>query len=193
MEPQPIALAYAAKSTEDRHGSIPHQLADCRKLAEAEGLEKAERPSTKRREVPELGYADPQKLIAALEPRWRPLFSAYPYLGLRSSEARGLTWEHVDLSAGIVRVRQQVGRDKVLVSGGKTDHARRDVYLKGEVAKLARVLREHKLASHFSQPGDLVFSSSIVPRCASHRLLGRGTTSSRCVFVAPGQAPPGSY
>jgi hypothetical protein len=31
------AILYAAKSTEDRRGSIPTQLADCRAAAEAEG------------------------------------------------------------------------------------------------------------------------------------------------------------
>ena len=33
------AVLYAAKSTEDRHGSIPDQLAQCRTAAEAEGRE----------------------------------------------------------------------------------------------------------------------------------------------------------
>src|SRR5271165_1103515 len=31
------AILYAAKSTEDKHGSIPTQLADCRALAAREG------------------------------------------------------------------------------------------------------------------------------------------------------------
>jgi hypothetical protein len=34
---QPAAI-YAAKSTEDKRGSIPDQVADCRALAEREGL-----------------------------------------------------------------------------------------------------------------------------------------------------------
>lgn len=33
------AVVYAAKSTEDKHGSIPTQLEDCRKMAEREGWE----------------------------------------------------------------------------------------------------------------------------------------------------------
>lgn len=32
-----LAVIYAAKSTEDKHGSIPTQLADCRAMAEREG------------------------------------------------------------------------------------------------------------------------------------------------------------
>jgi DNA invertase Pin-like site-specific DNA recombinase/cell division protein FtsB len=35
------AIVYAAKSTEDKHDSIPDQLADCRRLAAARGLEVA--------------------------------------------------------------------------------------------------------------------------------------------------------
>src|SRR3954451_17425020 len=34
-----VGVIYAAKSTEDRHGSIPTQLEDCRALAERDGLE----------------------------------------------------------------------------------------------------------------------------------------------------------
>lgn len=37
----PPAILYAAKSTEDKRGSIPTQLADCRELAEREGWEVA--------------------------------------------------------------------------------------------------------------------------------------------------------
>src|SRR4051794_26111722 len=38
-EARPQAVVYAAKSTEDEHGSIPTQLADARTLAEREGFE----------------------------------------------------------------------------------------------------------------------------------------------------------
>ena len=33
------AIIYAAKSTEDKHGSIPTQIEDCQALAEREGFE----------------------------------------------------------------------------------------------------------------------------------------------------------
>ena len=33
------AVIYAAKSTEDKHGSIPNQLDDCRALAARQGWE----------------------------------------------------------------------------------------------------------------------------------------------------------
>lgn len=39
MTDKPGAVIYAAKSTEDTHGSIPDQLADCRKLAVERGME----------------------------------------------------------------------------------------------------------------------------------------------------------
>jgi site-specific DNA recombinase len=42
MASAPEAVAYAAKSTADEHGSIPTQLADCRALAEREGLKVVE-------------------------------------------------------------------------------------------------------------------------------------------------------
>ena len=37
-EPKPAAILYAAKSTEDKRGSISTQLEDCRALVEREGL-----------------------------------------------------------------------------------------------------------------------------------------------------------
>lgn len=69
-----------------------------------------------------------------------------------------MRWQDVDLSAGTVRVQWQVDRKGELVEL-KTDKARRTVYLKGEPAKLARILREHKAASPYSQEGHFVFSS----------------------------------
>jgi DNA invertase Pin-like site-specific DNA recombinase len=36
------AIIYAAKSTEDRHGSIPDQIAECRELAERQGWDVAD-------------------------------------------------------------------------------------------------------------------------------------------------------
>ena len=38
---------------------------------------------------------------------WYPLVVTAIFTGLRCSELRGLTWEHVDLQAGVIRVRQR--------------------------------------------------------------------------------------
>jgi DNA invertase Pin-like site-specific DNA recombinase len=38
------AVIYAAKSTEDKHGSIPTQIADCEALAKREGLDVVAEP-----------------------------------------------------------------------------------------------------------------------------------------------------
>ena len=40
--------------------------------------------------------------------RWRPLLTAIMFTGLRSSEARGLKWQDLDLKAGVVSIRQRV-------------------------------------------------------------------------------------
>ncbi len=39
--------------------------------------------------------------------RFRPLLVTAIFTGMRASELRGLTWDHVDLDAGIIRVRQR--------------------------------------------------------------------------------------
>jgi integrase len=38
---------------------------------------------------------------------WRPFLVTAVFTGLRCSELRGLTWEHVDLAAGVIRVSQR--------------------------------------------------------------------------------------
>jgi integrase len=51
-----------------------------------------------------------RQIIAKAKGRWRPLIVTAIFTGLRSSELRGLTWEHVDLDARVIRVRQRADR-----------------------------------------------------------------------------------
>lgn len=39
--------------------------------------------------------------------RWRPIIVTAMFTGMRGSELRGLTWEHVDLDTGMIQVRQR--------------------------------------------------------------------------------------
>lgn len=46
-------------------------------------------------------------LIAAAHGRWRPLLITAVFTGLRASEIRGLTWDHVDFDKKVIRVDQR--------------------------------------------------------------------------------------
>jgi integrase len=49
-------------------------------------------------------------ILAAAQPRWRPLLITAVFTGLRSSELRGLRWDDVDLKGGELHVRQRADR-----------------------------------------------------------------------------------
>lgn len=74
---------------------------------------------------------------------WPALFTAIS-VGLRRGEVMGLTWTHVDLAHGMLRIRQQLTGHR----GGakiskllKTDHARRDIHLP---PSLITLLQQHQ-------------------------------------------------
>ena len=45
-------------------------------------------------------------MMEAATGRWRPFIITAIFSGMRASELRGLTWDNVDLDAGIIHVRQ---------------------------------------------------------------------------------------
>lgn len=104
-------------------------------------------PSVTREEVEPLSQADARALLAAADGRRnRARWYVALALGLRQGEALGLLWEHVDLSAGVLRVRWQLqrltGRGLVLVEP-KSRAGRRSVALP---TQLLEALREHQVA-----------------------------------------------
>jgi integrase len=66
-------------------------------------------------ELLEIGRGIPTKeevrtLIDASTGRWRPFIHVLAFAGLRASEARGLTWDDVDLDASTITIRQRADR-----------------------------------------------------------------------------------
>ncbi len=88
--------------------------------------------------------------------------------GLRIGEASGLTWEHVDLERGTLRIRQAVQRQngKGLVRVPvKTERSRRPIYLAPSPIKALRLHRDRQKLEFRSAglpwtPETLVFSTS---------------------------------
>lgn len=105
----------------------------------------------------EIGNGIPTKaevkgILNAAQGRWRPLLVTAVFTGLRASELRGLTWEHVDFENRVVRVRQRADRFNVIGSP-KSGAGKRDVVMPPVVMN---TLKEWKLACPKSESG-LVF------------------------------------
>jgi integrase len=116
-----------------------------------------------------------QKLLALpVTPWWRAYFACALMLGLRPGELLGLTWEHADLDAGVVKVRQQLKRvnGKLVLSDLKTPSSRRTIEMPEAVAAALKAHRQDQLKARMQAPAwedhDLVFCSrSGTPRWRS--------------------------
>jgi integrase len=65
-------------------------------------------------------------MLEKVPSRWRPLLVTAMLTGLRASELRGLTWDHVDFDARVIRIRQRADAYNSLGSP-KSRAGRRDV------------------------------------------------------------------
>src|SRR5262249_12941174 len=74
-------------------------------------LERSERPVVEDREMRILEKTEIDALLAAAKEEHLPLLSTAIFTGVRLSELLGLVWADVDLDAGVIRVRQQLGRE----------------------------------------------------------------------------------
>lgn len=54
--------------------------------------------------------AEVKAILETASARWRPLILTTVFCGLRSSELRGLTWDHVDFDQRLIRIRQRADR-----------------------------------------------------------------------------------
>jgi integrase len=115
-------------------------------------LEPGEKPRWRVEHVRILEGADLGKLLEHAGAD-RAMFEFLAYTGLRIGEALGLRWCDVDFEAGLLRVRQQLSRQR-MPKHLKTDAGRRDVVLAPAVTRL---LRERWLASAYKGAEQLVF------------------------------------
>lgn len=122
-------------------------------------------PRAVRREVRALSPAEARAVLEATRGDWlEALYTLALAVGLRQGEALGLHWNHVDLEAGILRVRvalQRVeGRGLQMVEP-KTARSRRTIFLPPQVVDS---LRAHKARQANAGCGwhedDLVFTTT---------------------------------
>jgi integrase len=97
------------------------------------------------------------RLVAAVPDDWRrTLVRLLAQSGLRISEALGLRWRDIDVSARRLHVRQRVRSGRA--GAPKSDRGRREVPCS---ASLARELAALQLASLWSADDDLVFAGEL--------------------------------
>lgn len=84
------------------------------------------------------GQGRPKHTIAI---PWRPLLVTAIFTGMRASELRGLRWPHIDLAAGVIRVRERADRYQKL-GPPKSRAGRRDIPLAPMVTSVLREWRD---------------------------------------------------
>jgi integrase len=99
-------------------------------------------PSRHEEEVLIPTKSDLRAMLEHVTGRWRPLLVTAMLTGLRSSELRGLIWDHVDFDSKVLRVRQRADAYKKIGSP-KSRAGRRDVPMSPMVVS---ALKEWRLA-----------------------------------------------
>lgn len=101
----------------------------------------AQPPRVTRKEIHVFDPAQVKHLLTtAASGRWAALMALAVATGMRQGELLGLTWPDVELDAGLVRVRRQLGRDGALAET-KTGKGRRVIDVPPSTVA---ALREHK-------------------------------------------------
>ncbi len=85
------------------------------------------------------------RILDAVRADYRPYLTLRFYTGLRSGEANGLEWQHIDFDNDLIHVRQQLVKDQVIPT--KTDGSNRDV-------PMIPVVRQALLAQREMTAGD---------------------------------------
>ncbi len=141
----------SSRSVRYVHTILRKALAD----AERKGLvlrnvaDLASPPSAKSAKAPEASTWTPEQLHRFLEisvdHQYFALFRTAGMTGMRRGEVCGLRWEDLDLDAGTVRVRNQLGVDGKLAEV-KTERSRRIVDLDAETVSVLHAHRTDKVA-----------------------------------------------
>ena len=85
--------------------------------------------------------------------KWKTCFAMMAYLGLRCGEALGIAWDHVDLNAHVLRVRQAVVDGEIQTV--KSKNSRRDLHLPDYLVAL---LKEYR-SEWRENPWNLLFTN----------------------------------
>jgi integrase len=138
-------------------------------------LERDERPTATRRELPSLDRDALGRLIASTPERYRTLITVSVLTGIRQGEALGLRWHDIDLREGLIRIRHQLGRGGSLVEP-KTAAAKRDIPIPPSLTRLLATHKEQAFARGFAKQTDYVFASQTGAHLDHRNITRRGLT-----------------
>jgi integrase len=103
-------------------------------------------PGVKRGEAKHLDPGAVMALLRAAEgSRYHPVLMLIASTGLRRGEALALSWDHIDLDAGVLKVEATLGRigKRLVIGQPKTTRSRREIPLS---PALVTMLRKHRIA-----------------------------------------------
>lgn len=106
-------------------------------------------------------------IVREIRPDYRDYVTTRFFTGMRTGEINGLRWRHVDLPAGVIRVRQtrSAGREQ---EDGKTASARRDIPM---LQPVRDALERRRGAD--ARPDDYVFQTPTGRPIAEHNFANR--------------------
>lgn len=129
-----------------------------------------------------IGDEELKLLVSESVHPWRALWAVMGYAGLRCGEALGLTWDHIDLDAQVIHVRQAAVLGRLQLP--KTVTSRADVPI---LPALEVVLREFQEAWVSNDQGLLFLSRSDTPlRADNVRTRQLGPTLKRLALKHAG-------
>lgn len=144
-------------------------------------LDRSERPRSDQRERRVLTGDELRALLDAAPEPYRQAAALAALTGARLGEVLGLRWQDLDLDVGTASIAGQLDRHGERVEV-KTARSRRVLDLPGA---LTAQLREHKLRSPASRPGDYVLVTQ-TGRPLDHRNVTRAfTAAARRAGLAP--------
>jgi integrase len=147
-------------------------------------LDKTERPTAQRRELPRFDHDDVARLISATPSRYRTLVAVSVLTGLRQSESLGLTWADVDLKEGLLRVRRQLTRRGVLTEP-KTEAAKRDIPIAPSLGTMLAAHREDAFRRGHAKTTDFVFASERGTPLGHRHIVRRGLDKALAAAALP--------
>jgi integrase len=125
-------------------------------------VDRDDRPGTRRLSEPR--YLDEEelgRLLDKLGETFRPIAAVYVYTGLRASEALGLRWRDLDLTASTLQVEHQLGKDGKL-HPLKTDASRVPLRILPALHRELTAHRQRQAQRNIAlvQPDALVFTTA---------------------------------
>lgn len=124
----------------------------------ADVLERGERPTQGARKMRILSTSEIDGMLGAAPAGWERLWCAMSvFTGLRLGELLALTWDDIDTRNHVVSVTKSIN-EAGEITRPKTEKSVRDVVL---MASLEKMLREHRIASHYSLGSHPVFATRV--------------------------------